>query len=285
MKRFPRSLGGCLDVHGVNFAGVSRNTSETTTTKIGEKVSLQGEIAVVTGGAKRIGRAISLALAKAGADVTIHYGSSVEDAEKTAAEVRRAGVRSTTVSADLAEPQSAADRIFEETVATLGAPTILINSAAIFAAGTVRNTTPADWERHLHINLQSPFSLLQRFVAELPADRSGSVVNIVDWRAHVHPPGHLAYTVSKTGLLAMSRMAAQELAPQIRVNAIAPGPMLPPPGQDDSYLKPVVDKLPMQRQGSPEDIARAVVYLCSEPFVTGTLLHVDGGQQFSGGMA
>ena len=109
-------------------------------------------------------------------------------------------------------------------------------------------------------------------------------MNIADWRAERHPAGHLAYTVSKSGLLALTRVAAQDLAPDVRVNAIAPGPILPPPGESESYLQDVVDALPMRRRGSPDDIAAAVVWLSQQDFITGEMLHVDGGQRFTGGL-
>ena len=113
---------------------------------------------------------------------------------------------------------------------------------------------------------------------------SACAINIADWRAERHPNGNLAYTVSKSGLLALTRIAAQDLAPRVRVNAIAPGPMLPPPGKDYSAIEPVVRRLPLQRQGSPEDIAGAVRFLVESDFITGEMLHVDGGQQFTGGL-
>ena len=248
-------------------------------------MDLNGQVAIVTGAAKRIGRSIALALGREGTDILVHYGTSADAARETVEDLQKLGVRAACVSADLSNPHAAAETIFSQCKTALRQPTILINSAAIFEPGTVRGTTTDNWSRHLGINLESPFALMQELANTTDSGNSASVVNIVDWRAHVNPPGHLAYTISKTGLLAMTRMAAQELAPNIRVNAIAPGPMLPPPGKDESYLGPVVEKLPLQRSGSPEDIAQAVVYLCKADFVTGTLIHVDGGQQFTGGKA
>lgn len=244
-----------------------------------------GQTAVVTGAAVRIGKSIAIELAREGCDVVVHYGTSGQEAEATAADIRSLGRQAVPVSADLANP-NAANTIFDAAdSAGLKSPSILVNSAAIFDPGTLANTSSESWDQHLAINLTAPVMLMQRFAADLDDDTTGSIVNIVDWRSHVHPPGHLAYTVSKTGLLAVTRMTAQELAPRIRVNAIAPGPMLPPPGKDESYIEPVIKKLPLQRSGSPEDIAGAVVWLCDADFVTGTLIHVDGGQQFSGGKA
>lgn len=247
--------------------------------------TLAGQTAIVTGGAKRIGKAIALSLAEAGVDVLIHYGNSSDAAEETADLIRDFGVKAATVSADLCEPKNAAETIFSACESAFGRPSILVNSAAIFEAGTVQDSSPENWHRHQAINLEAPFALTQRFAKQVAEDHRGSIVNIIDWRSQVHPAGHLAYTISKTGLLALTRIAAQDLAPLIRVNGIAPGPMLPPPGKDAAYLEPVVEKLPLQRSGDPNDIAEAVLYLCRAEFVTGTLLHVDGGQQFTGGKA
>lgn len=247
-------------------------------------MNLDGQTAIVTGAAKRIGKSIALLLADQGCDVLVHYGNSEDAAEQTAEEIRSKGRRAAIVSADLSDSEAAATTVISACVEELGRPSVLVNSAAIFDSGSLANTDPSNWERHLAINLSAPFYLMKKFAEAMPEDGPGHVVNIVDWRAHEHPTGHLAYTVSKSGLLALTRMTAQELAPKIRVNAIAPGPMLPPPGKDESYMQPVIDKLPMNRSGSPEDIAKAVVYLSESDFVTGTLLHVDGGQQFTGGM-
>lgn len=247
-------------------------------------MELSGRVAIVTGAGKRIGRSIALTLADHGCDVLVHYGNSRTEAEQTAAEVRNRGVRAVTVSADLSDPALARTTIFEACGAELGQASVLVNCAAIFGEGHVDDTSSEDWGNHLSVNLTAPFELLQGFANQVGKDVVGQVVNIVDWRAHEHPAGHLAYTVSKSGLLALTRVAAQDLAPLIRVNAIAPGPILPPPGKDKEAIQPVIDKLPLKRMGDPADIANAVVWLAQSDFVTGTLIHVDGGQQFTGGL-
>ena len=245
-------------------------------------MDLSGRLAIVTGGAVRIGRVIAVHLAGRGCDVVVHYHTSADEAERVAASVRETGRRAVTVSADLAGPTEATDRIFAA-AADLGTPSLLVNSAAIFEKGTAEDTTDDSWDRHLAINLSAPFHLTRRF-AKAAGGAGGCVVNIADWRAERHPAGNLAYTVSKSGLFALTRVAAQDLAPRIRVNAIAPGPILPPPGMPESVLEPVIASLPMKRQGTPEEIARAVAYLAESEYVTGTMLHVDGGQQFTGGL-
>ena len=244
---------------------------------------LSGSVAIVTGGAVRIGRSVALGLAEAGCNVLVHYGTSADEAEETAEAIRRTGQMAETVSADLADPAAAAETIIDG-CKPLGRPSLLVNSAAIFEGGSLSDTSSDNWDRHLAINLSAPFHLMQRFVADRDPNSPAHIVNIADWRAERHPNGHLAYTVSKSGLLALTRVAAQDLAPDVRVNAIAPGPMLPPPGKDEAYLTDVVAKLPMRRQGSPEDIARAVVWLSEQEFITGDMIHVDGGQQFVGGL-
>ena len=234
--------------------------------------------AIVTGAAVRIGRAIALRLAASGARVAIHYHTSAAEAEQTVADCRAAGSPlAVAVPGDLAAAADCA-----EIVATahreLGTPTLLVNSAAIFEPGTLESTDADSWRRHLDINLAAPLWLSQAF-ARVCGERS-QIVNIVDWRGEDQPPGHLAYTISKTGLVGLTRLLARELAPSIRVNAIAPGPMLPPPGRDQSYLDRVAQGTLLQRSGSAGDIAEAVAYLVRATYVTGDVLHVTGGQEY-----
>ena len=246
-------------------------------------MELSGSVAIVTGAAVRIGRAVALALAEAGCNVLVHYGTSEDEAEATADDVRRTGQQAETVAADLARPAEAADAVFDA-CRRLGRPSLLVNSAAIFEPGGAADTSDDNWDRHLAINLSAPFHLMRRFAEHRDPDEPAHVVNIADWRAERHPAGQLAYTVSKSGLLALTRVAAQDLAPHVRVNAIAPGPILPPPGMGPEAIAAVVEKLPLRRQGRPEEIAAAVVWLSEQDFITGEMLHVDGGQRFTGGL-
>ena len=238
------------------------------------------DVALVTGAAVRIGRAIALELASRGHAVAIHCRTSVEQAEQTAADCRERGAADVAiVRGDLAV---AADcrRIVAETADRLGHPTVLVNSAAIFEADSLATMTDESWSRHQAINLVAPLRLMQAVCTG--RDERQSVINIVDWRAERPPPGHLSYTLSKAGLTAATELLAQELAPRVRVNGIAPGPMLPPPGEDDSYLDRVAATIPLRRAGSAEAIAHAVGYLLDADFVTGHILHVTGGQEFQG---
>ena len=155
---------------------------------------------------------------------------------------------------------------------------ILVNGAAIFEPGNWDDTTEANWDRHFAINLKSPFFLSQAFAVHVGRERAGHIVNIADWRGVRPGTGHVAYTLTKAALIAMTKSLAQALAPNIQVNAIAPGMILPPPGQDQAYLERWAHKIPAQRVGSPEEVARALIFLLRSDFVTGELILVTGGQ-------
>ncbi|WP_437184870.1 SDR family oxidoreductase [Planctomicrobium sp. SH668] len=240
---------------------------------------LAGCSAIVTGGAVRIGREIALALAQRGVNICLHYGTSATEAAETETKIRELGVQSVTVSADLTQPVQAARKIFETANNTLGEVQILINSAAIFEAGSLQSTDEENWNRHIAINLQSPFFLSQQLSGQMRSGKSGHIVNIVDWRGERPVPGHAAYTISKAGLIAQTKLLAQELGPNIRVNAIAPGPILPPPGESEHSFQDRAHKNPLRRTGNPQEICRAVMYLLESVFVTGEILHVTGGEE------
>jgi pteridine reductase len=242
------------------------------------KLRLSGRVAVVTGAGVRLGRAIALALAGEGADIVVHYGRSRDDAERTAAAIRDLGRRAVTVSADLAHPAAAATTIFDA-AATLGSADVLVNSAAIFEDASLAATTDELYDRHLAINLKAPCFLCREFVRRLPAGRTACIVNLADWRAETPPADFLAYTLSKAGVVALTKALALQLAPQVRVNAIAPGAMLPPPGEEEEpWRSTKLPEIPLRRTGSPDDIAAAAVYLVNSNFVTGEVLHVTGGE-------
>ncbi|HEX6986347.1 MAG TPA: SDR family oxidoreductase [Planctomycetaceae bacterium] len=239
---------------------------------------LTGRVAIVTGAAVRLGRAIALALAEQGADVVVHYGRSRDDAERTAEEIRRFGRKAATVSADLSRPVEAAAAVFDA-AAALGGADLLVNSAAIFEDAPLAETSEELYDRHLAINLKAPFFLCREFVRRLPGGRPGHVVNLADWRAETPPADYVAYTLSKAGVVALTKALALQLAPRVRVNAIAPGAMLPPPGEPaEPWRTRKLPDIPLGRTGSPEDIAAAAVYLVRSEFVTGEVLHVTGGE-------
>lgn len=240
-------------------------------------MELDGKVAIVTGGAVRLGRALSLALAGQGVRVAIHYGSSAGPAEAAVAEIEAMGDDATAIQADLSRPGEARS-IVERAAAHFGQVDILVNSAAIFEPGNWDDTTEANWDRHFAINLKSPFFLSQAFAAHVGRERAGHIVNIADWRGARPGADHLAYTLTKAAIIAMTRSLALALAPNIQVNAIAPGLILPPPGQDQAYLENKSSQVPAQRVGSPKEVANAMVFLLRSDFVTGDLIFVTGGE-------
>jgi len=240
-------------------------------------MEIDGKVAIVTGGAVRLGKALALALAEHGARVVIHYGSSAGPAQATVRQIQAMGSDALAIQADLSQPGQTPS-IVERAAAHFGQVDILVNSAAIFEPGTWDDTTEANWDRHFAINLKSPFFLSQAFAVHVGPERAGHIVNIADWRGVRPGTGHVAYTLTKAALIAMTKGLAQALAPNIQVNAIAPGMILPPPGQDQAYLERWAHKIPAQRVGSPEEVARALIFLLRSDFVTGELIFVTGGQ-------
>lgn len=239
---------------------------------------LEGRTAVVTGGAVRLGRELAERLAREGVHVCLHYCASADAAEETLTRLREYRVRATAVQADFTRPADAARTVFDHAERELGPVEVLVNSAAVFVPGSLADSTEADWDRHHNVNLKAPVLLCREFARRLPDGARGHIVNIVDWRGLRPVPGHLAYTIAKSGLVAATLLLAQELAPRIQVNAIAPGAILPPPGEPDAYLERLADRIPLRRTGRPEDVADALVYLLQADFVTGAVLPVTGGE-------
>ena len=238
-----------------------------------------GQIALVTGGAVRLGRAIALALAEAGADIALHYNTSEAEAKQTAADIEALGRRVALVQGDLNDAVATAERVVSQTAEALGVPKILVNSASIFEPPTLLETDEATYDRHLSINLKAPFFLMQQFAKHVPTGEAASIVNLIDWRAELPTGTHTAYTVAKSGLLGLTKSAAKELAPTIQVNAVAPGPVLPPVGRDANYLREVAKRVPLGRPGSPKAVSDAVLFLVRSDFCTGEMVHVTGGQE------
>jgi NAD(P)-dependent dehydrogenase (short-subunit alcohol dehydrogenase family) len=236
--------------------------------------------ALVTGGAQRIGRAISLALAHAGYALAIHVNRSRREADALAAEIRRAGGRAEVVAADLADAAAPAGLV-GEAAAALGPLTLLVNSASVFADDAVGRLEAGLWERQFAVNLRAPVFLAQAFAAQTPAGEDCSIVNIVDQRARKLTPRQFSYTLTKSALHAATTTLAQALAPRVRVNAVAPGPTLPSPRQDAGAFAKQAAALPLGRGPRPQDIAAAVLFLAGAAAVTGETLCVDGGQHIA----
>ena len=242
-------------------------------------MELNGKTAVVTGGAVRVGKAIVLALAQAGCHVLIHYGRSADEAVQTKKEALAFGVRAETFSADLAAADET-QQVLPTAVAHWGPADILINNAAIFPEeDSFLETDLALWDKLFHINLRAPFLLSRAFANQLPPDRPGRLVNILDARVRRPYFDHFAYRLTKGGLWQMTEMLAHELAPRITVNGVALGAILPPPGQDQTYLDKMADKrIPLKQPGSAEIVAENVLHLLRQDFLTGVIIPLDGGE-------
>lgn len=249
-------------------------------TETSQRIPLQAsDVAVVTGAAKRLGRAISLALAdQLHLDLVVHYGRSGAEAKQLCELLHQQQRRAVSVSADLSDPQSAAQTVFTA-AAELGPVRVLINCAAAFDDCPLQDIDPEHWHQQFTVNSLAPLMLIQSFAAQLPPGQSGHVVNILDWRATRPPATHAVYSASKAALASLTATLAQQLAPTIQVNAIAPGAMLPPPGEDDWHNSRAASKIPLRRPGQPSDVCDAVVFLLRSGFITGEILHVSGGEQ------
>lgn len=241
-------------------------------------MKLHGKTALVTGGAVRIGRTISLALANAGCDLLIHYARSQEQAVEVRDAARALGVKADTYGADLAD-SGAARAMITAAVETFGRLDVLVNSAALFPdTDSFSETDPDLWDRLFAVNLRAPFFLSQAFAEHLERG-PGRIINIVDARVRQPRSDHFAYRLTKGALWQMTQMLAGELAPRTTVNAIALGAILPPPGQDQSYLDRIAaTQIPLRRSGSAEDVADNALHLLAQDFVTGVVIELDGGQ-------
>jgi pteridine reductase len=237
---------------------------------------IPGKTALVTGGGRRVGRALALALAEAGADVVVNYHRSAAEAADTVRDIERLGRRALALPADVADPEQVRGLV-EATLAAFGRLDILVNNASRFDRAPLAEITPDDWDRVLGVNLKGPFLLAQAAADALRAAR-GTIVNIIDLSALQPWPSYIPHAVSKAGLLHLTRCLARALAPQVRVNAIAPGTVLPPDDFDGTDNAGGVDRRALERAGTPADVARALRYLVENDFVTGEVLVVDGGR-------
>ena len=252
-------------------------------------MKVSGTWALVTGGAKRLGRGMALGLANAGANVVIHHGHSAREAEQTVDEVRGYGVESFAEAADLTKPD-AIDLLFSRIRDRCGRLEILVNSAASFKRQPLRETTVDEFDGVMDLNLRAPWLCLRK-AAEMMLSGStegqerGVVVNIADLTGVLAWKGYSHHGVSKAGLVHLTRIAARELAPGIRVNCVVPGAILPPPGmsENDSLWRAKSAGIPLGRAGDPAAVADTVLFLVRNHFVTGSVLLVDGGEHLLGG--
>jgi pteridine reductase len=239
-------------------------------------IELAGQRALVTGGAKRVGRSIALALARQGMRLALHYHSSRSDAEKTLEGVRALSADALLLAADLSD-RDAARTLVDRAVTALGGLDLLVLSAANFERIALDAVDDAAWDRSLGLNLASQFAIAQRALPALRAAR-GSIVFITCSSASTPFRNHLPYVVAKGGLKQLMRVLALEAAPDVRVNAVAPGTVLPPESLDPASVERLAQSVPLRRTGVPDDVAEAVVYLARAPFVTGQEIAVDGGR-------
>ena len=243
--------------------------------------------ALVTGGAKRLGREMALYLAKRGYDVAVNYAFSAEEANATVRDIQSMGRKAVALRADLLI-ESEVETLVDQASDALGGPlTCLINNASIFEYDNIETGTRDSWDRHIESNLRAPVVLTQKFAAQCPdatldeADEpiaQGLVVNMVDQRVRKLTPEFMSYTIAKMGLWAFTQTSARGLAPHIRVNAIGPGPTLIGSRQSPEHFKNQRENTVLQRGSNPSDITAALGYFLDAPAVTGQLLCIDGGQ-------
>jgi hypothetical protein len=240
--------------------------------------NLRGKVALVTGGAVRIGRAICEALAGEGCDVVVHYRESKREAEEVCGACERRSVRAWSVKADLSD-ESDCLRLIPAAIKRAGRLDILVNSAAVFHKDKLGDVTADKLLEEFWPDLFAPMLLTKAFAA---ASKKGRIVNILDRRITGHDTSCVPYLLSKKALAEFMKLAALELAPGFTVNGVAPGPILPPPGKGGSYLRKHAGDVPLDKLFKPEDIAAAVLYLVKNDNLTGQIIYVDGGQHLNG---
>ncbi|WP_217808134.1 SDR family oxidoreductase [Oceanibacterium hippocampi] len=231
----------------------------------------------MTGGAARIGRAIAIALAADGWSVALHCNRSRAAAEATVAEIEKSGGRAAVVLADLADPGALAGLV-PAAARAIGPLTALVNNASVFERDEIDDLTEESWQRHIDVNLKAPLFLAQAFAAQRPAGRPGNIINLTDQRVFRLTPHFVSYTVSKVGLHALTQTLAMALAPDIRVNAIAPGPTLASTRQSAAQFEKQRRSTPLRRGADPEDIAAGIRYILAAGSMTGQTIALDGGQ-------
>lgn len=236
--------------------------------------------ALVTGGARRIGRAIVEDLAAHGFAVAIHANTSLADAEELAAEIRARGGQAAAVAADLADSAST-QTLLQKANAALGPVGLLVNNASLFKKDSLDEFDETIWDRHFAVHVKAPSLLARDFAAQLPQNRSGLIVNIIDQRVWAPNPRFYSYMLSKSALLTATKTMAQTLAPAIRVNGIGPGPTLPNERQNKLDFDRQVETLILQRGPQLDEFGRAIRFLFETPSITGQMIALDGGQHLA----
>jgi len=244
-------------------------------------MEIEGKVALVTGAARRVGRCIALALGERGAEVVVHYHSSDREAQEVLALLKKAGGKPVAVRGDVSVAAEV-DHVVRTAMQAFGRIEILVNGAAIFYRTPFRELSEEDWDRFLGVNLKGPF-LLCRTVGDIMLRQGrGKIINLADIVWEKAWADFIPYAASKAGLVALTMGLAKALAPAVQVNAIAPGTVLLPDGTTEEERERASRRIPSGRLGSPEDVARAVLYLIESDFVTGEVLRIDGGQHLTG---
>jgi pteridine reductase len=241
-------------------------------------MELENKVALVTGAARRVGRAIAARLAERGATIAVHYNSSQHEAQSLVTEIERDGGRARAFGANLASV-AGIERAIGEILDAFGRIDVLVNSASVFYRKPIDDVTEQDWDLNLNVNLKAPFFLSRSAGAAKRKQGAGKIINIGDW-AGIRPyNNYLPYTVSKSGLIGLTRALAKALAPEVQVNCIALGPVLPPEDYSDEENARLIAGTLTKRLGSPEDVAKAVLFFCEgTDFATGATLLLDGGR-------
>jgi pteridine reductase len=241
---------------------------------------LDGKVALVTGSARRVGRAIALALARQGCRIVVHHHQSPREAQEASAEARASGAQAIVAQADLTDRSSVAS-LFTAIDEAFGGLDILVNSAAVLEPADLLTATDEDWERTIGLNLRGAFFCLQEAARRMKERGGGVIVNISDVAAHRPWTRYPIHSISKAGVEMLTRVAALSLAPEIRVAAVAPGPVLKPDRMAETRWSQLTSALPLRRGGRPEDVAGAVVFLIQNDYITGDTLMLDGGDHLS----
>lgn len=251
-------------------------------------MNLDGAVSLVTGASRRLGREIAATLARHGSSIAVHYGRSGDRAAETAAELRGLGVVAEPLGADLTRAAEI-DLLFAQIGERFGGLDLLVNSAASFERGGFEEIGAADWDDVQALNLRAPFLCMQRAASLMrrrprPEDAPAAMVNVADLSGLLAWGDQAHHGASKAALLHLTRLAARDLAPQVRVNAVVPGPILPPPGMsvDDPAWRATIERLPLGRTGEGREVGEAVAFLATSDFVTGATLLIDGGEHLFG---
>jgi NAD(P)-dependent dehydrogenase (short-subunit alcohol dehydrogenase family) len=237
-------------------------------------------VVLITGAAKRIGRAIALGMAKAGWAVAVHHNRSAAAAAEVVATIEEAGGRAVALRCDLSR-EVEVETLVERAAGALGPLTCLVNNASLFEMDTIETVSRDSWDAHIEINLRAPLVLSQAFARQLPDGAQGNIINLLDQRVWKLTPYFLSYTVSKMGLWTLTRTLAMAFAPRIRVNGIGPGPTLPSARQTPEQFEELCRAVPLGRGTTPEEICEAVLFLLSAPAVTGQMIALDGGEHLA----